>query len=106
MNLHKLNADRAAYEPSALAVGLTFQHELYDLADAVVKTRAIRALENVAVRYPVYRLFRCAARRKLEDVFDDLALRAGLAALRLDEGALLLDGPGVFVQADGRRKAD
>jgi hypothetical protein len=105
MNIHKLNSDRAQ-APGAVAVGLTFQHELYDLADAVLKTRAIRALENVAVRYPIYRLFRCAARRKLEEVFDDLAVRAGLAALRLDEGSLLLDGPGVFVHADGRRKAD
>jgi hypothetical protein len=49
---------------------------------------------------------RCAVPRALEDVFDDLALNAGLAAQRLDSGSLLLDGAGVFVHAEGRRKAD
>lgn len=46
-----------------------------------------------------------AAPRKLEDIFDDLATQAGLAAVRLAEGSLLLDGPGVFIEADGWRKA-
>jgi hypothetical protein len=40
------------------------------------------------------------------DVFDDLAMNTGLAAQRLDTGTLLLDGPGVFVHAEGKRKAD
>lgn len=106
MNIHKLNPERSTQEPGSLSVGLTFQHELYDLADTVLKTRAIRTLESVAARYPICRSIRCATRRKLEDVFDDLALGMGLAALRLDEGTLLLDGPGVFVHAAGRRKAD
>lgn len=106
MNIHKLNTGPGREESGSLAVSLAFQHELYDLADTVLKTRAIRTLENVAARYPICRSIRCATRRRLEDVFDDLALGMGLAALRLDEGTLLLDGPGVFVHADGRRKAD
>jgi hypothetical protein len=48
---------------------------------------------------------RCAARRKVEDVFDDLALNLGLTASRLDEGSLLLEASGVFIHAEGRRKA-
>lgn len=106
MSIHKLNPDRGASEHGALSVGLTFQHEIYDLAETVLKTRAIRALDSVAARYPIYRVLRCAARRKLEEVFDDLALHAGLAALRLNEGSLLLDGPGVFINAEGWRKAE
>jgi SpoVK/Ycf46/Vps4 family AAA+-type ATPase len=41
----------------------------------------------------------------VEDVLDDLALKSGLTAFRYSEGALLLDGPGVFVRAYGWRKA-
>jgi hypothetical protein len=106
MSIHQPDTGRAAPEQSPLSVGLTLQHELYDLADTVLKARAIRALDSAAARYPICRSIRCATRRKLVDVFDDLALNMSLKALRLDEGTLLLDGPGVFVHADGRRKAD
>ena len=105
MSIHKLNPERAAADAPSLAVGLEFQHKVFDLADSVIKTRAMRALENTGARYPIFRRVRCAARRKLEDIFDDLATQSGLAALRLAEGSLLLDGPGVFIDADGWRKA-
>jgi hypothetical protein len=36
-------------------VGLTFSHDLYDLGEAVFKTRAIQAFESVATRYPIHR---------------------------------------------------
>jgi hypothetical protein len=103
MSVHKLNTERAAQQPS-MSIGLTFQHETYDLADSVLKTRAIRAIESAPAAYPIYRIVRCAARRNVEDVFDDLALEMGLTALRLHEGSLLLEGPGVFIQAEGRLK--
>jgi len=106
MSIHKLNPDHGAPDVAPLAVGLSFQHDLYDLADTVLTTRAIRTLEAGAARYPIHRLVRCAATRKLVPVFDDLALESGLAAMRLNEGTLLLDGPGLFVQAKGSRKAD
>jgi hypothetical protein len=86
-------------------VGVSFHHDLYDLGEAVMKTRAIQAFDNAAARFPIHRLVRCAARRPLESVFDDLALNFGLTAQRLDTGSLLLDGPGVFVQAEGRSHA-
>ena len=92
-------------QPRPFNVGVSFSHDLYDLGEAVFKTRAIQAFESVATRYPIHRRVRCAVPRALEDVFDDLALNAGLAAQRLDSGSLLLDGPGVFIHAEGRRKA-
>lgn len=96
-------AGAASHRP--FNVGVTFQHDLYDLGEAVMKTRAIQAFDNAAARFPIHRLVRCAARRTLESVFDDLALNFGLTAQRLDTGSLLLDGPGVFVQAEGRSHA-
>ncbi len=89
-----------------IGVSVSFQHDLYDLAEAVFKTRAIQAFESAATRYAIHRVVRCAARRKRVDVFDDLALKAGLAAQRLDEGSLLLEGSGVFVHAEGWNKPD
>lgn len=106
MTIHKINPDRVNAESRPFSVGVSFQHELYDLAEAVFKTRAIQAFDSVATRYPIHRLVRCAARRKLEDVFDDLALNMELAPQRLDTGSLLLDGPGAFIHAEGRRKVD
>jgi hypothetical protein len=105
MTIHKLSPERAPAEPRLFSVGVSFQHDLYDLAETVIKTRAIQAFESAATRYPIHRVVRCAARRKLEDVFDDLALNLGLAPQRLDAGTLLLDGDGTFVSAEGRRKA-
>ena len=99
-------SDNLAGQPRPFNVGVSFSHDLYDLGEAVFKTRAIQAFESVATRYPIHRLVRCAVPRALEDVFDDLALHAGLAAQRLASGSLLLDGPGVFVHAEGKRKAD
>lgn len=84
---------------------MNFQYSHMDLADAVVHSRAIQAFDSAVASYPIHRLARCAARRPLESVFDDLALKSGLTAQRLYAGSLLLDGEGVFVQAEGRRKA-
>jgi len=105
MSIHKLNPERAVADGISSSVDLQFQHKVYDLAGSVIKMRAMRALENTAARYPIFRRVRCAARRKLEVIFDDLATQTGLTALRLAEGELLLDGPGVFIEADGWRKA-
>jgi hypothetical protein len=55
MTLHKLNPARQPPEPRHINVGVSFQHELYNLV-------------------------RCAVHRKLEQVFDDLALNMNLTA--------------------------
>jgi hypothetical protein len=105
MSIHKLTPERSAPESRPLSIGVSFQHRLYDIAHAVVKSRALQAFENGPARYPIYRRVRCAVLRKVAEVFDDLALKTGLAAHRLRVGSLILDGPGLFVHAEGWRKA-
>lgn len=101
MNIPKLHPERSLPGTGSLAVGLNFHHEIYDFADTILKARAIRALEDAAAKYPVFRWARCASPRKLEGIFDDLALRSELSAYRFRTGSLLLEGPGVFVEAEG-----
>ena len=105
MSIHKLAPDRAEGDARQFSVSVAFQHDLCDLGEAVIKTRAIQAFDHAGTRYPIHRLIRCAASNKLRDVFDDLALNSGLAPQRLDTGTLLLDGDGVFVSAEGYRKS-
>lgn len=106
MTLHKLNPERQPHEPRPVNVGVTFQHELYNLADMVVHARAVQAFEMAVSNLPIHRLVRCAAHRKLEEVFDDLAMKMNLNAQRLDRGTLLLDGADVFVSGSGKQKSD
>ena len=105
MSIHKLAPERTKDSASPFSVSVAFQHDLCDLGEAVIKTRAIQAFDNAATRYPIHRTLRCAASNKLQDVFDDLALNSGLAPQRLDTGSLLLDGEGIFVSAEGYRKS-
>jgi len=105
MSIHKLNPERIAQESRPLSIGVSFEHRLWDIAEAVVNARALQGFETTAARYPIYRRVRCAVPRKTSDVFDDLALATGLSAHRLRVGSLILDGPGVFVHAEGWRKA-
>jgi hypothetical protein len=106
MTLHKLNPHHAPSEPRQLRVGVTLQHESYSFVDTLVNTRALQALEVATTNHPIHRTLRCAARGKLEQLFDDLALQSGLVAQRLEEGTLLLEGPGVFVHAEGNMKTE
>lgn len=84
---------------------LTVRADLDDLAGTLLSLRALRAFDRAPARYPIHRVVRCAARGSVADLFDDLALRTGLAAQRFDAGALLLDGPGIFATLNGRPKA-
>ncbi len=104
MSIYKLPAIDDARGASGIGVQVSLQHDLSDLAQAIVRTRAVRAFDHAALRYPIHRCVRAASRRKLEAVFDDLALHAGLSAQRIDTGTLLLDGPGAFVYASGYAK--
>lgn len=106
MTLHKLSPERQPPEPRHINVGVSMQRELYNLADTVVNTRALQAFDMAVTNHPIHRIVRCAARRKLEEVFDDLALNMNLTAQRLDTGMLLLDGPGAFVSGSGNQKSD
>lgn len=93
-------------EDSRLPVRLMMRADIEDLAGTLLNLRAIRAFNHHPTRYPIHRVVRCAVRGSLVSLFDDLALRSGLAAQRFDSGLLLLDGPGVFATLQGRRKAD
>jgi hypothetical protein len=100
----------ADYDPSESAdsakpMRLLVRADLDDLAGTLLNLRAFRGFERAAARYPIHRIVRCAARAPVTDLFDDLALRTGFAAQRMDTGALLLDGPGVFATLQGRPKA-
>jgi len=92
-------ADRAG--PTHLMV----RADLDDLAGTLLNLRALRAFDRAPARYPIHRVVRCAARGSVVELFDELALRTGLAAQRFDAGALLLDGPGIFATLNGRPKA-
>jgi hypothetical protein len=97
---------RLPREHGALPLQINLGGDFCDLADTLLKARALQAFECSARRLPIHRKVRFAARRTLEDIFDDLALRSGLVAHRVGTAALLLDGPGVFVSAAGWRKTE
>lgn len=84
---------------------LVVRADLDDLAGTLLNLRALRTFNRAPARYPIHRVVRCAVRADVADLFDDLALRTGLAAQRFDTGALLLDGPGIFATLSGRPKA-
>jgi len=85
---------------------LSLRGDLSDPGETLLKLRALQSFERGAARYAIHRTVRCAVRRPLDEVFDDLALHADLVAQRLDSTSLLLDGPGVFVSVAGNRKID
>jgi len=89
-----------------MSVQVSLTQELYDISDAIVRTRAIQAFDHAAKAYPIHRIVRCAVRRKIGPVFDDLALQMGCAAQRMDIGTLLLEAPGVFIGGEGYSKGD
>ena len=106
MTLHKLMPEAAAAESTRpFAGGISLQHEDYSIAQAIVKSGAVRTFGEVATHFPIHRLVRCAVRGNMEDLFDDLALSMGLAPQRLHTGHLLLAGSGVFVEVSGSVKS-
>ncbi len=102
----KFDLETIADARDGLPMHLTVRADLADPAETLLKLRALLSFDRNAARYAVQRTVRCAVRRPLEELFDDLALHTGLAAQRLHGTSLLLDGPGVFVSAGGRRKID
>ncbi len=80
--------------------------DVWSLTDFLLKTRLMQALEAGVSRYPVHRTLRFAARREQEALFDDFALNLGWAAQRVGAHTVILDAPGLFITAEGSRKAD
>jgi hypothetical protein len=98
------SADQRA--PRLRRLRLSLRADADDIGEALLTLRTLQAFDQGAARYPIYRLVRTAARRPLDELFDDLAQTGGLAAHRLSETSLLLDGSGALVSARGRRKTD
>lgn len=105
MTLHKLLPEKTD-GTAPMNVQVSLIQELYDVSDAIVRTRAIQAFDHAAKAYPIHRIVRCAVRRKIGPVFDDLALQMECAAQRMGIGSLLLDGPGVFIGGEGYTKGE
>src|SRR5579859_3522965 len=93
----KFDLERSAGEAGSLPMYLALRADLSDPGGALLKLRALQSFERGAVRYAIHRTVRCAVRRPLDEVFDDLALHADLIAQRMGSTSLLLDGPGVFI---------
>ena len=77
-----------------------------ELADTLLTLRTLRAMDIGAARYPVHRVERCAVRKPVAELLDDLALQSGLAAHRPSESSLLLDDVGSLVSVRAMRKAE
>jgi hypothetical protein len=68
-----------------------------DVAQTLIQLRAIQSFDTRAMSYAIQRTVRCAARRPIEELFDDLALHmvAAFVAryLASREAVLILQGP-------------
>lgn len=106
MALQKLMTDRDLRASEAPSLNVMLEQEMYALGDALVRARAVQALDFDIRQLPVHRTKRWNVRKKLELFFDDLALDSAFQAFRVDEGVLLLTAPGAFIYAYGYSKAD
>ncbi len=87
-------------------ISVSLNHDMWDFADLILKTRFARALAEGSAAYPVHRSVRFAARAALEHLFDELALGLGWQAQRLDSHSLLLNSEGLFIAGRGGRKTE
>ena len=87
------------------ALGSQLSMDVWDFGDLVLKNRFAQAIESGVSAYPIHRSLYFAARKRLQDVFDDLALELGYKTQRLGGDAMLMDGEGVFISAHGSHKA-
>jgi hypothetical protein len=104
MSIHKLQTERGGRDSGGTSVNIALNTELYDIAGAVVRARAVRACDLATRSLPVYRLLRWSVHRKVNDLFDDLSLDVGFSAQRIGAGVALLSAPGLFISASGHDK--
>jgi len=104
MSIHKLQTERGGRDSGGPSVNIALNTELYDIAGAVVRARAVRACDLATRSLPVYRLLRWSVHRKVNDLFDDLALDVAFSAQRINAATVLLSAPGLFVSAGGHDK--
>lgn len=83
--------------------GVSWRVGLDDFTESLVRVRMLRAFNQDAARYPVFRSIAATVQRRMDEALDDMVLRSGLLAQRLGETALLLHGADVFVGVTGKR---
>ena len=98
MNINNANLNTG----SPISAGMSM--DSWEFPDLVLKNRFAHALAQGVDGYRVHRYLRFAARMKLQDLLDSLALNLGLKAQRLGSEHLILDGEDVFVTVDGSHK--
>lgn len=106
MSIYKLPMERESRAPAAVpGVNISLQQRMDSyIGSAVVRARAVQGCEFDLSRLPIHRTLRWSVRRKLSEFFDDLALDASFASLRVDSGCVLLQAPGAFVYINGYSK--
>jgi ATPase family associated with various cellular activities (AAA) len=104
MTLHKLSGERDGREGGVPRVTVAMNQELYDLAGAMIRARAVQDCDIALQTLPVHRVLRWSVRRKVADFFDDLALDIAFTAQRIHAGSVLLTAPGLFIHAVGASK--
>jgi hypothetical protein len=104
MTIHRLNAEVASRTVPPLDLSVQINHREHQFPEAILRARIARAISASHTHYPIHRLVRCAARSKLQPLFDDIAMKSGLEAHRLQNGWVLLDGPGLFAEVWGAWK--
>src|ERR1041384_3791877 len=106
MTLHKLLTDRETHAHDAPSLNVTLKQDMYYLAAALVRARAVQACDFDLRKLPVHRTQRWSVRRKLERFIDEIALDGAFNAFRIHEGLVLITAPGLYGCAYGYRKAD
>jgi SpoVK/Ycf46/Vps4 family AAA+-type ATPase len=86
-----------------MPVSFSWQGELRDFARSLVRIRMLRSLNRSAARYPLFRSFETSVIGRLDEVLDDMALRSGLTAQRVDAIHLLLDDRDAFASIRGKQ---
>jgi hypothetical protein len=104
MSIHKLLSERESRAGEAPRLNVTFNQQMHYLGDAIVRARAVQGCDFDLRQLPVHRTLRWSVRRKLAELFDDIALDPAFSAQRAREGQVLLGAPGLFVSAQGHSK--
>jgi hypothetical protein len=86
--------------------GVAVRAESTALAESLLGLRAFQAFNVSAAHFPIHRELRFSSRRRIAELFDDLALRVAPRAHRVELGSIVMEGEGFFGTITGRYKTD
>jgi hypothetical protein len=78
----------------------------WEIGEHILHCRVVESLRSGASRYPIYRNITAPVRGQLPEAFDILATRLGWTGVPINQGTMLLDGPGLLAIVTGARKPD